>query len=116
MKIIIVGDGKVGNALSESLSKEGHDITIIDRRTEVLKKSVNSLDVIAMRGNGASSAVQKQAEWRIADLLIAAPHGRSHMTAAWSPKNWVRATHRAYCTRNTTNNESYAAGDGLSMV
>ncbi|NLT98105.1 MAG: Trk system potassium transporter TrkA, partial [Christensenellaceae bacterium] len=72
MKIIIVGDGKVGFALSESLSKEGHDITIIDNRTDVLKKSVESLDVIAIRGNGASSAVQKQAGVADADLLIAA--------------------------------------------
>ena len=31
LNIIIVGCGKVGNALVRQLSKEGHDITIIDR-------------------------------------------------------------------------------------
>ena len=72
MKIIIVGDGKVGYALSESLSREGHDITIIDNQTHVLKKSVDSLDVIAIKGNGASSVVQQQAGVGDADLLIAA--------------------------------------------
>lgn len=30
MKIVIVGDGKVGGTLAEQLSLEGHDITIID--------------------------------------------------------------------------------------
>ena len=30
MKIVIIGSGKVGGNLSQSLSKEGHDITIID--------------------------------------------------------------------------------------
>lgn len=30
MQIIIVGDGKVGVALTEQLSSEGHDITVID--------------------------------------------------------------------------------------
>ena len=30
MNIVIVGDGKVGAALTQQLSKEGHDITVID--------------------------------------------------------------------------------------
>jgi len=72
MKIIIVGDGKVGYTLSENLSKEGHDITIIDNQNQVLKKSVESLDVNAIRGNGASYAVQSEAGAADADLLIAA--------------------------------------------
>ncbi len=72
MKIIIVGDGKVGYTLSENLSKEGHDITIIDNQKHVLKKSIDSLDVIAIKGNGASYAVQKNAGISDADLLIAA--------------------------------------------
>ncbi|HOV69544.1 MAG TPA: NAD-binding protein, partial [Clostridia bacterium] len=38
MRIIIVGDGKVGSTLSEHLSREGHDITIIDSSNEPLKK------------------------------------------------------------------------------
>ena len=31
MKIVIVGDGKIGSTLAEQLSREGHEITIIDR-------------------------------------------------------------------------------------
>lgn len=33
MNIVIVGDGKVGFTLAEQLSKEGHNITIIDNNT-----------------------------------------------------------------------------------
>ena len=72
MKIIIVGDGKVGYTLSENLSREGHDITIIDNQRHVLKKSIEALDVIAITGNGASYAVQHEAGVSSADLLIAA--------------------------------------------
>ena len=36
MKIVIVGDGKVGVTLTEQLSKEGHDIVIIDKDLKVL--------------------------------------------------------------------------------
>lgn len=72
MKIIIVGDGKVGYTLSENLSREGHDITIIDNQKHVLKKSIEALDVIAITGNGASYAIQNEAGVSSADLLIAA--------------------------------------------
>ena len=33
LKIIIVGCGKVGRNLVEQLSKEGHDITVIDKKS-----------------------------------------------------------------------------------
>lgn len=39
MKIVIVGDGKVGLTLTEQLSAEGHDIVIIDRNQQVLRDS-----------------------------------------------------------------------------
>ena len=31
MRIVIVGDGKIGSALAEQLSREGHEITVVDR-------------------------------------------------------------------------------------
>ena len=39
MKIVIVGDGKIGSTLAEQLSREGHEITIIDRSGEPLQHS-----------------------------------------------------------------------------
>jgi trk system potassium uptake protein TrkA len=72
MKIIIVGDGKVGYTLSDNLSREGHDITIIDNRNDVLQRSLESLDVFTIKGNGTSASVLKQAGVAKADLLIAA--------------------------------------------
>ena len=38
MKIIIAGDGKVGSTLTRQLVTEGHDITLIDARAEVLEE------------------------------------------------------------------------------
>ena len=38
LSIIIVGCGKVGAALIEQLSKEGHDITIIDKNPEKIQE------------------------------------------------------------------------------
>ena len=44
MKIIIVGDGKVGFAIAKQLSKEGYDITIIENKPQVLNLTMNLLD------------------------------------------------------------------------
>lgn len=72
MKIIIVGDGKVGRAITAQLSKEGHDLTIIDSNPSVLEKSMQRYDVMVIHGNGASMPVLQRADADAADLLIAA--------------------------------------------
>ncbi len=72
MKIVIVGDGKVGSALAVQLSKEDHDVVIIDSNKLVLQESEQSLDVNVVYGNGASIKTQKQANVDVSDLLIAA--------------------------------------------
>ena len=39
MKIIIAGDGKVGQTLTSLLSVEGYDLTLIDAKQSVLETS-----------------------------------------------------------------------------
>ena len=70
MKIIIVGCGKVGYALTEQLSKEGHDITVIDRDEEKLTKVSSVMDVYCVNGNGTSHETQLEAGIKESDLLI----------------------------------------------
>ena len=71
MKIVIVGDGKVGATLAEQLSGEDHDITVIDRRAEALRQTSELLDVMVVEGNGATLEVQLEAGVDSADLVIA---------------------------------------------
>ena len=75
MKIVIVGDGKVGQALTGQLAEEGHDVVVIDSSPKALRTSVEIHDVMGVNGNGASYAVQKEAGVGEADLLIAATSG-----------------------------------------
>lgn len=71
MNIIIAGCGKVGGALAEQLSREGHDITVIDQKSDVVQRVTNAADVRGIVGNGASYNIQKDAGIETADLLIA---------------------------------------------
>ena len=75
MKIVVVGDGKVGQALTGQLAEEGHDVVVIDSSPKALRTSVEIHDVMGVNGNGASYAVQKEAGVGEADLLIAATSG-----------------------------------------
>ena len=75
MKIVIVGDGKVGYTLTKRLSQEGHDIVVIDNNRSVLLQSQEALDVAVVDGNGASVEVQREAGVGSSDLLIAATSG-----------------------------------------
>lgn len=71
MQIIIVGCGNVGSTLTEQLSKEGHNITVIDRVPGKVEAVANQYDVMGIVGNGASFSVQNEAGIEHADLLIA---------------------------------------------
>lgn len=53
MKIVIVGCGNVGTALAEQLSSEGHNITIIDEKENIVNNIANTYDVMGIVGNGA---------------------------------------------------------------
>lgn len=71
LQIIIVGCGKVGCTLVEQLSREGHDITIIDKNAQKIQEICNLYDVMGLAGNGASYSVQLEAGVDTADLIIA---------------------------------------------
>jgi len=71
MKIIIVGDGKAGFSLADILSADKHEVTVIDRNMETLKKTIQKLDVMYIYGNGVSTSILIEAGVKEADLLIA---------------------------------------------
>ncbi len=71
MKGIIVGAGEVGYNIADRLSREGHDITIIERdrsRERLLADKVNAL---VIHGNGASAEVLQEAGIEKADIFVA---------------------------------------------
>ncbi len=71
MKILIAGNGKLGEILVRQLSSEGYDLTLIDSSQEVLAESVERYDVMTVYGNCASMETLKRANIENTDLLIA---------------------------------------------
>lgn len=71
MRIVVIGEGKVGYTLTRELSREGHDLLVIDNRKDALVQVEERLDVMVLEGNGASVKVQQAAEVGKCDLMIA---------------------------------------------
>ncbi|MDR0890209.1 MAG: Trk system potassium transporter TrkA [Oscillospiraceae bacterium] len=71
MDILIVGSGKTGFALAKELSKQNHNICVVDLRQDVLESSSNMLDVNCINGSGINMGTLKEAGAQTADLIIA---------------------------------------------
>ncbi|MCD7813289.1 MAG: Trk system potassium transporter TrkA [Lachnospiraceae bacterium] len=71
MKIIIIGLGKVGTALAAELCDEENDVTVIDKKEDLVEDISGQYDLMGITGNGASHSTQVEAGIETADLLIA---------------------------------------------
>lgn len=72
MNIIVVGCGKIGSTLVESLSAEGHDVVALEKDAHVLEQITNMYDVMGVCGNGADCETLEEAAVDKAELVVAA--------------------------------------------
>ena len=71
MRIIILGAGRVGESVAESLVSERNDITVIDPDPQKLRLLEERLDLRGVAGNGIHAQVLERAGAVDADMLIA---------------------------------------------
>ena len=70
-KIVIIGAGEVGFNLAKSLSKEEHDITVIDIDPIKCQKITNHIDARVIEGDGCSQRILQQIDMGNIDYLLA---------------------------------------------
>ncbi len=71
MKIIILGAGEFGKNLASTLCSNNHDVVVVDRKANTLDDINENLDVMVIRGNGATIDALKKAGIEQAELLLA---------------------------------------------
>jgi len=71
MRILIVGAGVVGFNLAQELSKEGHDIAIIDQNREKMRRISDTLDVLSIIGNACHPSILMRAGIENIEMIIA---------------------------------------------
>ena len=71
VRIAVIGAGQVGFNLAKRLSRENHQIILIDHDQEKVKRAGQNLDIIAAQGSGSSISTLVEAGVNGADMLIA---------------------------------------------
>jgi trk system potassium uptake protein len=82
MKILILGAGRVGESVAESLVSEQNDITVIDSNPARLRDLQDRLDLRGVVGNGIQPSVLRDAGIEDTDLFIScAPMDETNLVA-----------------------------------
>jgi trk system potassium uptake protein TrkA len=82
MNILILGAGRVGESVAESLASEKNDITVIDTDPVRLASLQDRLDLKGVAGNGIQPSVLRDAGIEDTDLFIAcAPLDETNLVA-----------------------------------
>ena len=119
MKIFIVGGGEIGRALAEQLSKDGYELTVIDRNPDVVGSLGNAMDIICYEGNGASYATQKVLGAEKADIWIAVTESDELNILSCMTAHMLGAKHTIARIRDVDyarQNHFYRDRLGLSMI
>jgi trk system potassium uptake protein TrkA len=72
LRIIIVGAGEVGFHIAQKLSEENHDVFLIDKDPEKVRRLTENLDVQAILGSGTSPNTLRDSGIEAAEMLVAA--------------------------------------------
>lgn len=71
MNILIVGCGKAGSFLAQTLCNEGHDVTVMDLDGDVVRSLVDNYDVQGICGNGLITKNLQEAGVEHTNVIIA---------------------------------------------
>ncbi len=71
MKVIVCGAGQVGHAIARYLSTANNEVTVIDRREELVRKVEDALDVQGVVGHASLPSVLEEAGAADADMIVA---------------------------------------------
>ena len=71
MRIIVIGAGEVGYHIAERLSHEAHEIVVIERHPEVVRRVEETLRVRTIEADGSSPRALEAAGVRDAAMVIA---------------------------------------------
>ena len=69
--VIVVGAGEVGSYVAGRLSREGHDVSVVDIDADRLRQVGAELDVLTVEGSGSHPSVLSDAGLNRSELVVA---------------------------------------------
>ena len=119
MKIVIIGLGNIGKTILKNLAGEGHTITIVDEKRDLIESLIEKYDVFGVVGNGACMDIQKEANAQEADLVISLTRNDELNIFACLVAKQLGVMHTVARVRNPDYRKQIAEmkdGLGISMV
>ncbi len=71
MKVVIIGGGKLGEALAQLLIKEKHDVVVIEKNEKLAEELAEKLDALVLHGDGSNKNILKDANIQDVDAVVA---------------------------------------------
>jgi trk system potassium uptake protein TrkA len=110
MRVVIIGAGEVGYHIAKKLSEENHNVCLIDKSLEKIRRINDNLDVQAFLGSGTSPRMLRNVGIDSAELLVAATNSdEANLIACLLAKNLNR--HMLKVAR--VNNREYLKEEAL---
>jgi trk system potassium uptake protein len=75
MNVMVVGCGRVGSQLALILAQEGHNVTIVDKNAESLKRLGGTFNGVAAVGNGFDEKLLRELKIEKQDAFVAVTSG-----------------------------------------
>ncbi len=110
MHIVIVGGGLVGSTLSSRLSRDGHDVVLIEENTRRARELSESLDTRVIEGSGATAERLRQADAKKAGLVVATTdHDEVNLVVGLLAASLFEVPTIVIRIRESENEEAFAA-------
>lgn len=119
MKIVIVGGGKVGEALCAELNSSDNDIIIVDTNQDTLDRLIKKYDVAAVVGNGANYTLMQEIGMTSVDMFVAVTDQDEINMVAAILAGKLGATYTVARVRNpeySTNMSEFRDNLGISLL
>ena len=122
MRVLIVGCGRVGSQLALEMSKEGHDVTIVDRDPSAFAKAATrgvlgtSFTGNEMVGDGIDAEILKRAGIEESDVFIAVTEGDNRNIMAAQIAQHVFNVPKVICRIYDPEREEAYRGLGLNTL
>jgi trk system potassium uptake protein TrkA len=103
----VIGAGEAGSHLAKYLTKEAHDVTLVDHDVRALQRAARVADIQTIEGHGASYSILERAGAGQADLFVAVTsHDELNMVACMLARKLgaKRTVVRVHATRDTSDN------------
>ena len=116
MEVLIMGCGRTGGMIAQSLAEEGHTVTVLDTDEENLKRLSHSLGITALVGDGTLEEDLRRAGVESADVFVAVEGNDTRNALAAQKARYLFNTPKVVCRMDDPLRHEVYSNQGLLAI